>query len=217
LLFILRQFNKLSNFNPLTFILSLKFFSVRILFLAGFMLSGNLILAQVKTAADSAGHIYDMPEKKAGNNAAAEQYIRNKTTGEELYSPVKTGKPDFKAYLKLSATADSLLSKSDYINAAMVYHFAFAANGGQAKVIHRYNLAVCWAKLNKPDSAFVQLWRIADKGKFYNYHQLNTDTNFAALRNDAKWEKVIERVKENSRAIEKNLNESLPMRRQNQR
>jgi hypothetical protein len=64
-------------------------------------------------------------------------------------------------------------------------------------VIHRYKLAASYTQINLIDSAFVQLERIATRGKFKEYEIISKDLLFFPLHNDSRWEAILEKVKAN--------------------
>lgn len=100
-------------------------------------------------------------------------------------------------YLFTSAKADSLFNLRDYQNAVNLYEQAFKINNGLGKVIHRYKAASCFALLNKSDSAFNELEKIAYKGNFTKYEILTSDSTFNSLHSTPKWSSIIQRIKEN--------------------
>jgi len=73
----------------------------------------------------------------------------------------------------------------------------------------RYNAACSWALANQPDSAFVQLFKIAENGNYTNYGHITTDTDLNTLHNDERWNKVIGIVKANKEKAEANLDKPL--------
>lgn len=60
-----------------------------------------------------------------------------------------------------------------------------------------------------PDSAFVQLFRIAEKGNYTNYGHITTDPDLNSLHNDRRWARVIAIVKANKEKVETNLDKPL--------
>jgi hypothetical protein len=107
-------------------------------------------------------------------------------------------------YLDYSKKADDSYLNNNFIEAVKFYKLAFDANGGVGRVIHRYNLASCWANLDKPDSAFVQLERIAEKGNFSNVELISMDFNLKKLHSNVRWKPLIERIKRNNNLKNKN-------------
>jgi hypothetical protein len=101
-------------------------------------------------------------------------------------------------YLKNIALADSFLSKGQYQSATFYYNQAFISNGNKGKVIDRYNDAKCWVILNNKDSAFFQLDKIANGGKFTKYEVLESDLTFLPLKSDPRWQKIIAKIKSNA-------------------
>jgi len=62
----------------------------------------------------------------------------------------------------------------------------------------RYKDANCWAILNNKDSAFFQLEKIANGGKFSNYQILEDNLNFNSLKMDDRWNNLIYKIKSNT-------------------
>lgn len=109
-----------------------------------------------------------------------------------------------KEYIEFAAKADTALFNGDYDKAISLYKFAFSQNNGMAKVIHRYKLAAAFTQLNLFDSAFVQLDRIATKGKFKEYDIIANDFLFLPLHEDARWKAILEKVRLNFLEFDKN-------------
>ena len=116
---------------------------------------------------------------------------------------------DSEKYSELIQTAWSLYESKDYLKSGEMYSEAFVALGGKAMLNDRYNAACSWALANKPDSAFVQLFKIAEKGNYTNYGHIKTDTDLISLHNDQRWTKVIQIVKTNKEKAEANLDKPL--------
>jgi hypothetical protein len=117
--------------------------------------------------------------------------------------------PDREKYSELIKTAWSLYESKDYLQSGEKYSEAFVALDGKGMVNDRYNAACSWALANKPDSAFVQLFKIAEKGNYTNYGHITTDTDLNSLHSDERWSKVIEIVKANKERAEANLDKPL--------
>lgn len=116
---------------------------------------------------------------------------------------------DSEKYSELIQTAWSLYESKDYLKSGEMYSEAFVALGGKGMVNDRYNAACSWALANKPDSAFVQLFKIAEKGNYTNYGHITTDTDLISLHSDQRWTKVIQIVKTNKEKAEANLDKPL--------
>ena len=116
---------------------------------------------------------------------------------------------DSEKYSELIQTAWSLYESKDYLKSGEMYSEAFVALGGKGMVNDRYNAACSWALANKPDSAFVQLFKIAEKGNYTNYGHITTDTDLISLHGDQRWTKVIQIVKTNKEKAEANLDKPL--------
>jgi len=111
-----------------------------------------------------------------------------------LYSQGKTTR-DYDKYI---FKADSCYYIKDYKNSHLFFSLAFQANKDIAYVKDRYNAACSWALDNKLDSAFIQLYRIAEKGSFSGYEAINLDKDLADLRNDLRWLPLLNIIKSNS-------------------
>jgi len=48
-----------------------------------------------------------------------------------------------------------------------------------------------------PDSAFYNLFRMADRAGWNKYELLTADTNLKALHNDSRWNKLVNKVRSN--------------------
>ncbi len=109
-----------------------------------------------------------------------------------------------KEYTLYSNKGDSLFLIGEFEKAIVQYTKAFESNSGLAKVAHRYKAASCYSILNFVDSAFVQLEKIANKGKFSQVDLITADPNFKNLYNDYRWNKTIAIIKRNQE--QKNIN-----------
>lgn len=114
-----------------------------------------------------------------------------------------------KEYYDLVKKADSLYKAKDFINSALNYSSAFKANNWKGFPNDRYNAACSWSLANKPDSAFFQLERIAAKSNYSNYDHITTDRDLISLHNDKRWQPLLEKIKENKKKAEANLNKPL--------
>lgn len=116
---------------------------------------------------------------------------------------------DITKYSEIIKEAWSLYESKDYLKSGEMYSDAFDALGGKGMVNDRYNAACSWALANKPDSAFVQLFKIAEKGNYTNYGHITTDTDLNSLHNDERWAKVITIIKSNKEKAEANFDKPL--------
>lgn len=110
-----------------------------------------------------------------------------------------------KSYEELIHEADSLLNIKNYKRAVITYEVAFKGNGNQGRISHRINAAICYTLLSNFDGAFIQLFRIAEKGKYTNNFALQENHLFDPLHSDKRWDKVIDIVLHNKRILEKQL------------
>jgi hypothetical protein len=108
-------------------------------------------------------------------------------------------------YAELIEEAWSLFKGKEYRKSVEKYAEAFIVVAGKERVNDRYNAACAWALANEPDSAFVQLFKIAENGNYTNIEHITTDTDLNSLHNDARWIKVIEIVRNNEAKLDKVL------------
>lgn len=97
----------------------------------------------------------------------------------------------------------------EFLKAANEYAVAFAALGGKASSIDRYNAACAWSKAGNKDSAFFHLNRLVTKAKFIDYDQMKHDKDFKNLHGDKRWTQMLALVKQNREKAEINLNKPL--------
>ena len=116
---------------------------------------------------------------------------------------------DREKYSELIKTAWSLYESEDYLKSGTKYSEAFVALGGKGMINDRYNAACSWALANKPDSAFIQLFKIAENGNYTNLGHITTDSDLNSLHNEDQWTKVIAIVKANKEKAEANLDKPL--------
>lgn len=112
---------------------------------------------------------------------------------------------DREKYTELIDAAWRLYESKDYLKSGEKYSEAFVALGGNGTVEDRYNAACSWALADKPDSAFVQLFIVAENGRYANYEHVTTDANLNSLHKDERWAEVVKIVK----ATEAKLDEAL--------
>jgi hypothetical protein len=112
-------------------------------------------------------------------------------------------------YKTLIHQADSLYDVNQYKESAQKYSAAFSSFGGKGYYSDRYNAACSWALANEPDSAFVQLFKIAKKGNYTNLDHIIVDEDLGSLYTDERWDEVIAIVKANKNEAEKNLDKPL--------
>ncbi len=112
-------------------------------------------------------------------------------------------------YPVLVKKADSLYKAKDYPKSAFTYSEAFKANGWKASSNDRYNAACSWALANYPDSAFFNLYRIANFMNYTNYGHITVDKDLISLHQDARWNTLLEIIKQNKDKAEANFNKPL--------
>lgn len=112
-------------------------------------------------------------------------------------------------YSELIKTAWDLYDSKEFLKSAEKYAEAFALHGGTGTVNDRYNAACSWALANKPDSAFVQLFKIAKDDNYTHYDHITTDPDLVSLHDDQRWNEVTELVQANKEKAEANFDKKL--------
>lgn len=112
-------------------------------------------------------------------------------------------------YKELVQEAERLYQNKEYLESGQKYSEAFAAWGNKGYVTDRYNAACSYALAGQTDSAFVQLFKIAEKGNYTNIGHLTSDTDLNSLHQNERWERVVLIVRTNKEMAEANLDREL--------
>jgi hypothetical protein len=104
-------------------------------------------------------------------------------------------------YVEISKIADSFFLLAKYNLSAKLFLYAFQKNNDMGQVIHRYRTAICHAELNDADAAFIQLFRIAEKGNYYNYFEIRKENAFSKLYSDKRWDSLMKIIEANALEI----------------
>lgn len=102
-----------------------------------------------------------------------------------------------KEYFVLIGEALKHYESKNFIESGNKFSAAFKANGNKGLVYDRYNAACSWALAKKPDSAFVQLNKIAKNANFKDLEKTTADVDFNSLHEDERWSEVISIIKSN--------------------
>jgi len=102
-----------------------------------------------------------------------------------------------KQYYYLIGKADSLIRLKEYKNAAIIYSMAFRENRDLGFPNDRYNAACSWALSGQSDSAFINLNRIANAGKYDNLKKLINDSAFINLHKYEEWKFIVQKIMNN--------------------
>jgi len=111
-------------------------------------------------------------------------------------------------YSLLIKEAQSLYETKEYLKSGQKYSEAFAITG-KGLIYDRYNASCSWALANQPDSAFINLLKIAKSGYYTNLGQITVDTVLNSLHKDERWSKVIDLVKASKDRAEANFDKPL--------
>lgn len=84
--------------------------------------------------------------------------------------------------------------KGNYQLAAENYSKAFIELGGKGLPTDRFHAAKCWSQLHQPDSAFFNLFRLADKTDYLDFQKVKDDLDFGNLHSDSRWIKLLSRL-----------------------
>ena len=112
-------------------------------------------------------------------------------------------------YFHLVSVADSLHREKNFKEAAATYTAAFEAFKGKGFVNDRYKAACTYARIGNIDSAYYNLFRIADKGGWSEYDFLISDSDLYVLHSDARWNTLVNKVRKNKAEVESHLNKPL--------
>jgi len=114
-------------------------------------------------------------------------------------------------YTQLVREAKVSMDKKEYKKSALLYSEAFKVNSGKAFYQDRYNAACSNAMAGYTDSAFFQLFKVAELYNFSDYDSLTRDSHFSSLRADKRWNEVLSKVKQNIGRTETKMNRHLVM------
>lgn len=87
-------------------------------------------------------------------------------------------------------TADSLVNKNNYSEAAAYYLKAFKSSGWQVTADDRYKLARVWAFTAKTDSLNAALDGLCGKFFYWNHERFTKDPAFANIKNTSKFKEI---------------------------
>lgn len=89
-------------------------------------------------------------------------------------------------YAELIKDAWNLYQAKEYLESGQKYAQAFIVNGGKGLIADRYNAACSWALANQTDSAFINLFKIAESGYYTNLEHITSDPDLNSLHKDEK-------------------------------
>ncbi len=115
-------------------------------------------------------------------------------------------------YDELVREAFSLYEKKEFAASAARYSAAFASLGWKGHANDRYNAACSWALAGQTDSAFFNLFRIAERMDYANVAHITTDSDLTSLHVDARWSTLLDLVKANKERIEAHFDWALVSR-----
>lgn len=104
-------------------------------------------------------------------------------------------------YKEFIKKADAFLEKEKFKDAAFAYADAFKTLGNKGFPEDRYKAACAWAQAGYPDSAIMNLERIAYKSSYSEFTKTGQEKYFAPLRSHKKWNTVLDKIKFNQDSI----------------
>ncbi len=125
-----------------------------------------------------------------------------------LFTVVHAQNPSADYFVRVKK-ADSLYHVMQYKEAGAGYSAAFALLGGKGYTNDRYQAACAWSLAGYPDSAFLNLERIASKANFANLKHLSSDPDLEPLHSDNRWKPLLQLVADNKEKSEAGLNRPL--------
>lgn len=112
-------------------------------------------------------------------------------------------------YQQLINEAWRLHEEKDFLKSAQIYSKALEGMNEKGLTSDRFNAACSWASAKKPDSAFIQLFIIAQKGNFKDLMITSTNADLKSLHMDKRWHKVLDIVAANNYKSESNIDFAL--------
>lgn len=116
---------------------------------------------------------------------------------------------DREKYNALVKEAWNLYENKVFLKSAQTYSKAFDALGGKGLADDRYNAACSWALSNQVDSAFNQLFKIAENANYSNLAHISSDTDLTSLHPDKRWNDLLNIIKANKEKAEANFDKPL--------
>lgn len=116
---------------------------------------------------------------------------------------------DQATYDQLVEQAWALYEAKDYSASANAYTKAFEALGWKGTANDRYNAACSHALAGVPDSAFAQLFRLAERMDYANLDHLTKDADLIGLHADPRWQRLVQLVQANKDRIEAHYDQPL--------
>lgn len=101
------------------------------------------------------------------------------------------------AYHEHITKAEDFYQKGAYSDAAAEYSAAFQSNGWKGYGPDRFNAACAWSLAGVPDSAFFNLFRLAEKLRYDKLDVLMSEKAFEPLRSLPRWAELCTAVKAN--------------------
>lgn len=112
-------------------------------------------------------------------------------------------------YQQLINEAWTLYGSKAFLKSAQIYSKALVGMNDRGLMSDRFNAACSWALAKNPDSAFVQLFKIAEKGNFKDLMSVSTTADLKSLHMDKRWHKVLDLVAANNYKSESNIDFAL--------
>lgn len=122
-----------------------------------------------------------------------------------IFSSLTFGQKNEK-YSEIIKDAWNLYQAQDYSGSGIKYIEAFSILNNQLEMSDkemsdRFNASCALSLAKESDLAFIQLFKIANEGKYSNYEQLIGDKDFDHISSDQRWKEVTGIVKANYEKI----------------
>ena len=100
-------------------------------------------------------------------------------------------------YFDAIEVPNKLFKTKKYKEAALAYSATFIRFDNKGAADDRYKAACAWAIIGTTDSAFSQLNRLVEFGKFHDFEKLENEKMLVSLHSDPRWKIIIETAKQN--------------------
>ena len=100
-------------------------------------------------------------------------------------------------YRDMVKKAETYYNNKQYKESADMYIAALNSGSRMAMVSDIYSASCAMARAGMADSAFYRLNMIARSGSLNDYENLKSDSDLISLHNDARWNALCNKVKEN--------------------
>lgn len=97
-------------------------------------------------------------------------------------------------YDSLITLADNSYDVKNFKLAALQYNAAFSELGRKGRPQDRFKAAIAWTLIGERDSAFLNLFKLAEKTNYLELNILISETQFQFLHSDKRWNELLHLV-----------------------